>query len=27
VDTHATYLRVIPNWVDRMKRAVDEANR
>ncbi len=23
----ATFLRVIPNWVDQMKRAVDEANR
>ncbi len=23
----ATYLRVVPHWVDRMKRAVDEANR
>jgi hypothetical protein len=23
----ATYLRVVPNWVARMKRAVDEANR
>jgi hypothetical protein len=22
-----TYLRVVPNWVERMKRAVDEANR
>jgi len=26
-DRPATYLRVVPNWVDRMKRAVDEANR
>jgi eukaryotic-like serine/threonine-protein kinase len=26
-DTHATYLRVIPRWVQGMKRAVDEANR
>ncbi len=26
-DTHATYLRVIPHWVEKMKRAVDEANR
>ena len=23
----ASYLRVVPHWVDRMKRAVDEANR
>ena len=22
-----TYLRVVPNWVEQMKRAVDEANR
>jgi len=27
VKTSAPYLRVIPDWVDRMKRAVDEANR
>jgi serine/threonine-protein kinase len=26
-DRPATYLRVVPRWVDRMKRAVDEANR
>ena len=26
-DTQATYLRVIPNWVPQMERAVDEANR
>jgi hypothetical protein len=26
-DRSATYLRVVPHWVDRMKRAVDEANR
>jgi len=23
----ASYLRVVPHWVDRMKQAVDEANR
>ena len=23
----STYLRVIPNWVEQMKRRVDEANR
>ncbi len=23
----ASYLRVVPGWVDRMKQAVDEANR
>jgi hypothetical protein len=23
----ASYLRVVPRWVDRMKQAVDEANR
>ena len=23
----APYLRVVPNWVEQMKRAVDEANR
>jgi serine/threonine-protein kinase len=27
VDRPASYLRVVPHWVDRMKRAVDEANR
>jgi len=26
-DRPATYLRVVPHWVDRMKQAVDEANR
>jgi len=26
-DTRARYFRVIPHWVTRMKRAVDEANR
>jgi len=26
-DRPASYLRVVPHWVDRMKRAVDEANR
>ena len=26
-DRPASYLRVVPGWVDRMKRAVDEANR
>ncbi len=26
-DTHATYFRVVPDWVARMERAVDEANR
>ena len=26
-DRPASYLRVVPRWVDRMKRAVDEANR
>ena len=26
-DVPATYLRVIPHWTDRMRRAVDEANR
>jgi serine/threonine-protein kinase len=26
-DRPATYLRVVPHWVDRMKKAVDEANR
>jgi hypothetical protein len=27
VDRPASYLRVVPHWVDRMKRAVDAANR
>jgi hypothetical protein len=27
VETPARYLRVIPNWVEQMERAVDEANR
>ena len=26
IDRPASYLRVVPRWVDRMKRAVDEAN-
>ena len=26
-DRPASYLRVVPHWVDRMKQAVDEANR
>jgi serine/threonine-protein kinase len=27
IDKPASYLRVVPHWVDRMKKAVDEANR
>jgi hypothetical protein len=27
IDRPASYLRVVPRWVDRMKRAVDEVNR
>jgi serine/threonine-protein kinase len=27
IERPAAYLRVVPHWVDRMKRAVDEANR
>jgi hypothetical protein len=26
-DRPATYLRVVPHWVERMKQAVDAANR